>query len=202
MKGLAMNANHAIRLAVLAPALLLSGCISLGSEPPESLLNLTAEARAPAGAALSGTRDTALAVHEPQVPAEIDVLRVPVRVNETELAYLEDAVWVEKPARLFRRMLAETIRVRTDTLVIDGDDPSLFTENHLRGTLRSFGYDVASGSVVVRYDAIRQGAGGVVETRRFEAVEPGVPAEAAPVGMALNRASNEVARQVADWLGE
>lgn len=202
MKGLAMNANHAIRLAVLAPALLLSGCISLGSEPPESLLNLTAEARAPAGAALSGTRDTALAVHEPQVPAEIDVLRVPVRVNETELAYLEDAVWVEKPARLFRRMLAETIRVRTDTLVIDGDDPSLFTENHLRGTLRSFGFDVASGSVVVRYDAIRQGAGGVVETRRFEAVEPGVPAEAAPVGMALNRASNEVARQVADWLGE
>lgn len=197
-----MKANYAIRLAAVSPALLLAGCISLGSEPPESLLNLTAEASAPAGAALSGNRETALAVHEPQVPAEIDVLRVPVRVNETELAYLEDAVWVEKPARLFRRVLAETIRVRTDTLVIDGDDPSLFTQNHLRGTLRSFGYDVASGAVVVRFDAIRQGAGGTVQTQRFEAIESGIPAEAGPVGIALNSATNEVARQVADWLAE
>ena len=202
MKGLAMNAAITPRLAMLAPAFLLAGCLSLGAEPPDSLLNLTAEVRAPAGAALSGTRETALAVHEPQVPAEVDVLRVPVRVSDTELAYLENAVWVEKPARLFRRVLAETIRVQTGRLVIDGDDPSLFAESHLRGTLRNFGYDVATSSVVVRYDAIRQGAGGNVETRRFEAIEPGLPAEAAPVGEALNRASNDVARQVAEWLGE
>ncbi|SMQ62325.1 cholesterol transport system auxiliary component [Altererythrobacter xiamenensis] len=197
-----MNAGNAMKLAVLAPAFALAGCVSLGSEPPDRLLNLTAEASAPAGAVMSGTRESALAVHEPQVPAEIDVLRVPVRVTGTELAYVEDAVWVEKPARLFRRLLAETIRARGDTLVIDGDDPSLFTENHLRGTLRTFGYDVGSASVVVRYDAIKQGPGGTVETRRFEATETGFPVEAEPVGDALNRAANEVARQVADWLAE
>lgn len=197
-----MNAIPAIRLAALAPVLLLGGCVSLGAEPPDSLLNLTAVDSAPAGTALSGNRENALAVHEPQVPAEIDVLRVPVRVNETELAYLQDAVWVEKPARLFRRVLAETVRVRSNRLVIDGDDPSLFAEHHLRGTLRSFGYDVPSGSVVVRYDAIRQKAGGEVETRRFESTVSGVAPEAAPVGEALNRAANAVAGQVADWLAE
>jgi len=195
-----MIAAKSWRLAVVAPALALAGCLSLGAEPPESLLNLTSEASAPAGSAQVGTRATALAIHEPQVPAEIDVLRVPVRVSETELAYLQDAVWVEKPARLFRRLLAETVRVRTDRLVIDGNDPGLFAESHVRGTLRSFGYDVATGSVVVRYDAIRQSDGGNVESRRFEAVEQGIPAEAAPVGAALNRAANEVAREVADWL--
>ena len=190
------------KFAAVAPAFALAGCLSLGAEPPASLLNLTAEASAPAGSAQSGSRASALAIHEPQVPAEIDVLRVPVRVSPTELAYLPDAVWVEKPARLFRRLLAETVRVRTDRLVIDGDDPGLFAESRVRGTLRSFGYDVATGSVVVRYDAIRQGEGGNVESRRFEAVEPGIPADAALVGAALNRASNEVARQVADWIAE
>lgn len=197
-----MIAEKAAKALALVPAVLLAGCISLGSEPPDSLLNLTSEARAPAGSAQSGTRESALAIHEPQVPAEIDVLRVPVRVNDTELAYLEEAVWVEKPARLFRRLLAETVRVRTNRLVIDGDDPSLFAESHLRGTLREFGYDVGTSSVIVRYDAIKQGEGGSVESRRFEAVEQGVLADAAPVGIALNRASNEIARQVADWLEE
>ncbi len=196
-----MNARIARGLAALFPALALAGCLSLGAEPPASLLNLTAEARAPVGSETSGTRENALAVEEPQVPAEIDVLRVPVRVSDTELAYLKDAVWVDKPARLFRRMLAETLRMRTSRLVIDSDDPSLFAESHLRGTLREFGYDASRSAVIVRFDAIRQGASGAVETQRFEVVEEGVLAKPAPVGAALNRASNEVARQVADWIG-
>ena len=194
------NAAKAAKLAVLAPAFALAGCLSLGAEPPDSLLNLTAEASVPAGTAQSGTRASALAIHEPQVPAEIDVLRVPVQVNGTEIAYLQDAVWVEKPARLFRRLLAETIRARSGRFVIDGDDPSLFAESHLRGTLREFGYDAATSSVVVRFDAIRQGEGGSVESKRFEAIESGVLAEPAAVGIALNTASNQVAREVSDWL--
>jgi cholesterol transport system auxiliary component len=40
-----------------------------------------------------------------------------------------------------------------------------------------------------------------VETRRFEAIEPGVAPEAEAVAPALNRAANSVARQVADWVG-
>ncbi len=187
---------------LLASALLMTGCISLGAEPPESLLNLTSEAAVPAGSTASASRDEALAIYEPEVPAKIDVLRVPVQVTATEIAYLEEAVWVEKPARLFRRLLAETVRVRTGKLVLDADDPGLSAQSRLRGVLREFGYDARTSTVVVRFDAIRRDAEGTIETQRFEAVENGVLPQAGPVGAALNRAANDVARQVADWVGE
>jgi cholesterol transport system auxiliary component len=180
----------------------LAGCVSLGSEPPDSLLNLTSEASIPAGTSSMATRDEALAIYEPEVPAKIDVLRLPVQVSDTEVAYLDDAVWVEKPARLFRRLLAETVRVRTNRLVLDADDPGLSAQSRLRGVLREFGYDASSSSVVVRFDAIRRNDEGVIETQRFEAVESGVLPKAGPVGAALNRAANSVAREVADWVGE
>ena len=67
-------------------------------------------------------------------------------------------------------------------------------------TKRAFGYDAQSGSVVVTYDAIRE-SGGRLETRRFTASVPGVPAEASPVGVALNDAANQVADDVAEWIG-
>ena len=191
-------------VAMLGSALALTGCVSLGGggEPPSSLVTLSSEVTAPAGSAHAGTQADTLAVHVPEAPASIDVLRIPVQVDDATIAYVADAVWVEKPARLFRRVVAETIRVETGQLVIDGDDPSLFADSHLRGTMRAFGYDARSSSVVVRYDAIKSGAKGNVETRRFEAVEAGVLADAGSVGPALNRAANDVARQVANWLSE
>lgn len=196
-----MSLSHRLTTALTgASALLLSGCISLSAEPPESLLTLTPASTVPSGAMARGTSATALRVMEPETSQRLAVTRVPVQVDATEVAYLKDAVWVEKPSRLFRRLLAETIRARSNRMVIDSDDPALLATAQLRGTLREFGYDVASGSVVVRFDAIREGGDGSVETRRFESVIPGVTAEAAPVGAALNRAANDVAGQVADWL--
>ncbi len=188
--------------AMLGAVLALSGCLSLSSEPPESLLTLTPTVSMPAGSATSGTAETAIKIIEPETPQKLNVARVPVQVDATEIAYLKDAVWVERPARLFRRLLAETVRARTNRLVIDGDDPALVAGAQLRGTLREFGYDARSSSVVVRFDATRAGTDGAIETRRFESVQSGIVAEAAPVGAALNRAANDVASQVADWIGE
>ena len=188
------------KLAVLAPALLLGGCLSFGSEPPESLLTLTATATAPAGTGGSSTADTAISLVEFQAPAALNVTRVPVQVSDTEIAYLKDAVWVERPARLFRRLIAETIRTRSNRVVVDGDDPGALATNRLTGTLREFGYDARSGSVVVVFDAVRPGEGSAVETRRFEAIVPGVAADVGSVGPALNRAANDVAGQVAEWV--
>ncbi|MBX7533127.1 ABC-type transport auxiliary lipoprotein family protein [Qipengyuania sp. 1XM1-15A] len=188
------------KLAVLAPALLLGGCLSFGSEPPESLLTLTPTATAPAGTGGSSTADTAISLVEFQAPAALNVTRVPVQVSDTEIAYLKDAVWVERPARLFRRLIAETIRTRSNRVVVDGDDPGALATNRLTGTLRQFGYDARSGSVVVVFDAVRPGEGSAVETRRFEASVPGVAADVGSVGPALNRAANDVAGQVAEWV--
>lgn len=179
----------------------LSGCVSLGgAEPPESLLTITPELSAPAGSSVSANGTDTIALHEPAVPAEIDVLRVPVRIDDANLAYLKDAVWVERPAQLFRRLLAETIRVRSERVVLAGGDPAARSGTHLRGTLSQFGYDAARSAAVVRFDATLLGEDGSVRQQRFEAVEEGVLADAGNVGAALNRAANEVAREVADWI--
>ena len=195
MKNISKSAIAAIGLFAL------SGCISIGPEAPESLLTLTASDSAPVGAATTGRAATAIAIMEPDAPQSINVTRVPVQIDATEIAYIENATWVEKPARLFQRLLAETIRARGTRMVVDGDEDALVPETRLRGTLREFGFDARTGSVVVRYDAVRSGGDGTVQTRRFESVQPGVPPLAAPVGAALNAGANDVAAQVAAWVG-
>jgi cholesterol transport system auxiliary component len=183
-----------------ASVLMLSACISFGPKTPDTLLNLTATASVPAGTTINGDVASALQINEPDAPAKLAVTRVPVQIDDSNIAYVEDAVWADRPTRLFRKLLGETIRAKTGRLVIDYDDPALTPTNQLRGTLQDFGYDARTGSVRVTFDAVRDVNGSQVTTRRFTAEVPGVVAEAAPVGMALNTAANDVAGQVADWV--
>jgi cholesterol transport system auxiliary component len=186
----------------LGPLLLaLSGCISLGGEPPASLLTLSPEASAPVGPGVgSASSRPVIMILTIDTPAKLDVLRVPVAVSDTEIAYLQEAYWVEKPARLFRRLIGETIRSRGNALVIDGENTATLATLTVRGTLIDMGYDAPTTSAVVRFDAVKIGNDGTLTTRRFEAREPGVAAEAGAVGAALNVAANKVAAEVADWV--
>lgn len=183
-------------------AVLLSGCISIGGggDPPEQLYTLTSSATASVGAISQGSVASALAIIEPTVPHHLDALRVPVQISDTSLAYLQDATWVEKPARLFQRMLSETIRADGDRLVVTGGELEYAAQTQLGGELVAMGYDVAAGGVVVRYDAVLRLPDGTIRTRRFESTANGIPADALAVGPALNRAANNVAAQVADWV--
>ena len=178
----------------------LSGCISFGAKAPESLLTLTADTSAAAGSGASGTAASALAMSDFEAPQKLDVTRVPVQVSGSEVAYVKDAVWVEKPARLLRRLIAETVRARSGRLVIDGDDPGALADTRVSGTLREFGFDARTSEVVLVLDAALLGGDSRVTTKRFEARVPGVVAEAGPVGIALNEAANRVAVEVADWV--
>ena len=188
-------------LMPLAALLALSGCLSFGGKVPKQLLNLTATATAPAGASASGTSETALTVLDLQAPQELDVTRVPVRTSGASLAYLKDAQWVEKPSHLFGRLLSDTIRARGKRLVVSGTDLEYAAATKLSGTLSAMDYDAARGAAVVRFDAVLETPDRQVRTRRFESVVPGVAADAVPVATALNQASNDVAAQVADWVG-
>lgn len=194
-----------MRKAIILPALaaigLLSGCISLGTEPPASLLTLTPAASLAAGAASEGDASAALAVQVPRVEQRLNVNRIPVVTSDSSLAYLADAVWVEKPADLFRTVLAETIRAGGNRMVVSGGELEYVAQTQLGGQLVAMDYDALSGSVVVRYDAVLELPEGRILTRRFEERVNGVPAEAAAVGAALNEASNRVAAQVAQWVG-
>lgn len=201
-----MTPHTSLRFALpVLLALGLGGCISLGGPPPESLLTLSATAPAPAGSGAAAAADRpVIAVLGLDTPAKLDVLRVPVTVTDTELAYLQDAFWVEKPARLFRHLLGETLRAKSGdkALVLDGDETVALATTSLRGTLVDMGYDARSSAVVVRFDAIRVDSEGRAVTRRFEARETGVPAEARAVGAAINVAANRVAGDVAVWAVE
>jgi cholesterol transport system auxiliary component len=188
-------------MVAMAAVLALAGCISLGGKVPAQLLNLTPAATVAAGSAASGSSENALAVVDIQAPQKLDVTRVPVTTSGSTLAYLKDAQWVEKPARLFGRLLSDTIRAKGNRLVVTGSDVQDAAATQLSGTLLAMDYDAAQGAVVVRYDAVLQTPDAKIQTRRFESVVPGVPAQAAPVAEALNRAANEVAAQVADWVG-
>jgi cholesterol transport system auxiliary component len=188
--------------AVLAAAcLLLAGCISLGGKAPRLLIGLTAQESPAAGPLRGGPGAEALVVLDPEAGRKLDVLRVPVQVDDTRIAYLTDVTWVERPARLFRQLLAETIRARGKRLVIEGGDNGVASKATLGGRLVEMGYDARSQSVVMRFDALRGGGKEGFETRRFEAVVPGVLPKAESVAPALNRAANTVAKQVADWVG-
>lgn len=185
----------------LVLALALAGCVSLGPKIPPQLLTLTAQRVAEAGSGLQGQARTAIAVQEPAAAQKLQVTRVPVQIDAATLAYLKDASWVERPTRLFQRLLGETLRAEGKRLVMSGTDLEYTAATQLAGELVEMGYDAASSSVVVRYDAVLQLPGGEVRTRRFEAIESGVAHTAAAVGPALNRAANTVASEVAGWVG-
>lgn len=187
--------------AAFAALALLGGCISFGGKAPDQLISLSSEATAPAGALAGGPRGHALVVLDPEADRRLDVQRVPVRVDDANIAYLKDATWVERPSRQFRRLLAETLRAKGGRLVLEGDSGDGKAKVFLSGRLLDMGYDVRTQSVVVRFDALREEAGGVVKSQRFEATVPGVTAKPGPVASALNKAANDVARQVADWVG-
>ena len=149
---------------------------------------------------VSATRRRADAL-DPHTNPHGDVQRIPVQVNDTQIAYLKDATWVEMPARLFRELLSETIRAGGSRLVIGGADEQYAAATKLTGQLLAMGYDARTQSVVVRYEAVLARPGGNVRTRRFESTVPGVAPRADQVGPAINQAANDVAAQVAQWVG-
>jgi cholesterol transport system auxiliary component len=204
--NLAMTGSNRLRgirqgAAAALLALTLSGCISLGGKAPKMLIGLTADQSPAAGALPSGPQADALVVLDPEAGRKLDVLRIPVQVDDARIAYLTDVTWVERPARLFRQLIAETIRSRGKRLVLEAGDEGVSAKTTLGGRLVDMGYDARSQSAVVRYDAIRSDGKGAIQVRRFEAEVPGVSATAESIAPALNRAANQVAKEVADWVG-
>mgnify|MGYP003514316836 FL=1 len=127
--------------------------------------------------------------------------RVPVTSGGTALAYVKDAQWVEPPARMFQRLLADTISARGARLILNDSQDVTSTGEVLTGELLAFGVDADRNQVVVTYQALRLSSeGGVIVQRRFEAREPIALVDASSTGAALNRAANRVATEVAGWM--
>ena len=189
-------------LLALSAAISLAGCISFGAEPPPVLLTLTATARVAPGATLSADPGKAVTVLVPRVSQALATNRVPVQASPTSIAYVKDAQWVETPNRLFQQLLSETIESQTGRQVLSPRQYSMDPGIRISGQLTRFGVDAASRSAVVTYDAaIARSEGAAVEPRRFEARVPVSRIEADSVAAGLNEAANQVAAEVAGWIG-
>jgi cholesterol transport system auxiliary component len=188
-------------LLPLGAALALAGCFG-GAKVPDTLMTLNpAQVRA-ASAPRTAAEGQAVTVVVPTVPRELQSLRVPVHETELAISYLKNAQWVEMPATLFARLVSETIAATSGRVVLDPKQFSFDPGQRLTGTLQRFGYDAPSGQVIAVYDAVlaRPGGAGVI-AQRFEARVPAATPDAAGVSPALNQAANQIAADVARWIG-
>lgn len=189
------------KLLILSSVVLLSGC-SLTAKAPPFLLTITPTESPQANSGSTVTVGDSITVNLPLVPQAIANNRVPVAKNGTAIAYIKDAVWVEAPAKLFQRLLAETVRLKTGRPVFDQRQFGLAQGIQLSGQLLHFEIDEASNKAVIVYDAtLSGGKDNVVRTRRFEARASVGKIEAQSAGNGLNRAANVVAADVAAWIG-
>ena len=188
------------RLFLLLPFVALSGCVSFGPKPAKVLLTLTPATTVVAGASRTAGAGEVITVLTPVTPAAIATTRIPVYDGASELAYVADAAWNEAPARLFQRLLAETVATKTGKIVLDFRQSTMDPGTRLSGQLQKFGVDPARMQAVVVYDGILSRAGGGIETRRFESRVPLTAIEGRAVGAALNQAANDTAAQIAEWM--
>ena len=188
---------------VMVVATSIGGCALLGggAKPPANLVTLTPEAQEPAQIARTAAAGQSVTIATPTVGRELSTVRVPVQVTTTHVQYVSNLQLVDMPARLFADLVAETVRRTTNRVVLDANQATLDPGLLVSGELQRFGYDAATGQVIVTYDGSLSTAGGNrVETRRFTATAP-ADGTSATVGYALNQAANQVAQDVAKWIG-
>lgn len=185
-------------LPVLAGTLALAGCFG-GAKAPKSLFELTPARTRTAAAESSVPTSQALVVALPTVPQELRAQRIPVRAGG-QVSYLKEAQWIDAPAILFGRLIAE-IAAASGRVVLQPGETAFQAGIVLTGHLDSFGVDADAREAVVTYDAALATEGNNVRTRRFEARVPLSTIEAGTVAPALNQAANQVAAEIAAWLG-
>ncbi len=180
----------------------LAGCISFSPKPPPRLMALSATTPLAAGPAITTTDKQAIAIARLSAIPALGTQRVLVTDGNTEIAYLKGGLWSAQPTDLFRGLLSETITVKTGRVVTDPRMLQIQPNTRLAGQLSAFGLDGPGNMVVVTFDATLAHEGtDQIQSRRFSARVPVSSEQPELVAMALNQAANQVAGDVADWIG-
>lgn len=192
-----------VPLASLA-AIALTGCVSIGAkvQTPTALLTLTPDSISAAADAghVTNAIDT-LSVAAPLVPQALNATRIAVYDGNAQITYVKGATWAEMPANLFKALLTETIIAKTSRVIVDPRQSPLAVGSALSGRLVQFGIDAQSSKAVVTYDALLTHVGSKqVAAHRFQVMIPVKVIDGNSSGRAMNRAANEVAGQVSDWV--
>lgn len=191
-----------LALSVVCAALPLAGCISFGPKTPPLLMTLSATTPLAAGPAITSTDKRAVAIADVSVIPSLATQRVMVSDGPTGVAYLKGGLWAAGPGQLFRQLLAETITVKTGRIVPGPRQLAIQPDTRLSGQLSAFGLDGPGMAVVVTFDgSLTRSGSDTLQARRFTARVPVSGEDAPSVATALNQAANQVAGEVADWVG-
>lgn len=194
--------KNTLALLGLAATLPLAGCISFGAKPPPRLMALSAAAPLVAGPAITTGDNQAIQIARLSAIPALGTQRVLVTDGPTAIAYLKGGLWAASPTDLFRGLLAETITVRTGRVVTEPRLLQIQPDTRLAGQISAFGLDGPGKAVVVTFDATLSHEGSdQIQSRRFVARMPVSSEQPETVAAALNQAANQVAGEVADWVG-
>lgn len=197
-----MAFNHVAKLTgALAGGLMLAGCVSFGSEPPPQLLSLRSAAAVESSPQVAARATKAIVLIDLETPRKLQTQRVPVQVDDTAVAYVKDAMWVDNPRDMFRRLLSERLAGKAQMLVLDDSEMASGDAPRLSGQLMDFGVDARSNSARVRFIATLSDANGKALFRRdFAATAPVRKIKADSIALPIDMAAQDVAEQVADWI--
>ena len=189
----------------LVLAMSLAGCslggLLGGGKAPTVLYDLTPTAPPTGAVARQSDAGSAVTVRVPVITKELRTVRVPVQVNASQVEYVKDMQWIDTPDRLFQKLVAETIRRTTSRVVLDPAQPGLDPGITVSGELLDFGFDAQRGVVIARFQGTLATNGGAsVQSRTFVAEAP-ADGTTATVPPALNAVANQLAQQIAQWIG-
>ncbi|WP_404710986.1 ABC-type transport auxiliary lipoprotein family protein [Sphingomonas sp. MMS24-J13] len=192
-----------LSLLAVAAALSLAGCVNLSPKPPANLMALSATTPLAAGPTRITDDKAAISIAPLTAISSLANTRVLVTNGPTAMAYLKGGAWTAPPAGLFRSLLAETITVRTGRVVPEPRQQAVQPNTRLFGQLSAFGLDGPGFAAVVTFDAsIARTGSDKLEARRFSARVPVTSEDPMTVSTAINQAANQVAAEVADWVGK
>lgn len=190
--------RSAILLGLLS-ATLLGGCVKFGGKPPATLLTISSTTR-PGTDVQPTEANGVVTIIEPDVPKSLQTVRVAVRTDANDFAYVPKAFWVDTPRNQFKSVLSETVAARNGVLVLDSGQFSVTPGRRLTGDLMEFGIDARSRQAVVTFEAVLFDQHGAITKRRFTATAPVSNIDSTGVAAPIQNAANAVAVQVADWL--
>lgn len=183
----------------LLSATLLGGCVKFGGKPPATLLTI-GSANPPQAGAQPTEANGVVTIIEPDAPKSLQTVRVAVRTDANDFAYVPKAVWVDTPRNMFKGVLSETVAARNGVLVLDSGQFSTTPGRRLTGDLMEFGIDARSRQAVVTFEAVLYDKSGAITKHRFTATAPVRSIDQRGVAAPIQDAANAVAVQVADWL--
>jgi cholesterol transport system auxiliary component len=192
---------HKLHLLALMTLTACGPLVKIGeSGPPPQRFTLVAAPNTAAVVALPTLR-----VDDLESAAELANTRIAVRVGAQEVRYVTGGLWTDRPTRLLRAVLADTLRQRSTGLVLSAAQADIAPAYRLAGRLIAFQAEAPNGVVTHMKISTEQllimaKTGTVLASRRFEAREASRSDRPADLAEAANAAANIIAAQTTDWV--